>query len=161
LNYPNPCGAMAGSSDDHQYLLFVNQNPSVSLILFEGNQYISTTAINTIVTDICWSKSTQVFLVATPYYLYEFNPFNSILSQPYGNSQSIRNLWTITCDLTDLFVIHVPDMSMYRRNNEKPFDKKHEWCKNEILCEQGDQLVGSIRIDEEKQICISIYTSFY
>lgn len=44
-------------------------------------------------------------------------------------------------------------MSLYERNIKKPFEKKKVWLKNDILCRKNDQIIGSIRIDEQKQIC--------
>ena len=44
-------------------------------------------------------------------------------------------------------------MIMYQRDLRKPFEKKNQWLANDIMCEKGDQLIGSIRIDEQKQIC--------
>jgi len=123
------------------------------LVFIENNQHITRTPIDYFVYDICWSQSTQVFLIATEYYLYEFYPLNNRLSQPYGNPKSTRLLWSLTCNLTDLYVIHKPDMIMYQRDLRKPFEKKNEWSKNDIMCEKGDQIIGSIRIDEQKQIC--------
>ncbi|CAF4780226.1 unnamed protein product, partial [Rotaria sp. Silwood2] len=86
------------------------------------------------------------------YSLYEFYPLNNRLSQPYGNSKSSRILWSLACHLTDLYIIHKPDMIMYQRDLKKPFEKKREWLKNDIMCENGDQFIGSIRIDEQRQI---------
>ncbi len=66
--------------------------------------------------------------------------------------ESNRIFWTLACDLTDLFVVHYLDMSICKRHVKSPFEKKQEWLGNEIMCEQGDQLIGSVRIDEEKKI---------
>jgi hypothetical protein len=150
----NDCpGAMAGSSLHHDYLLIFQSKPFFSLIFIEDNKHITRTSIDYFVYDICWSQSTQVFLIATEYYLYEFYPLNNRLSKPYGNPKSIRMLWSLACNLTDLYIIHKPDMIMYERDLKKPFEKKREWMKNDILCEKDDQIIGSIRIDEQKQIC--------
>jgi hypothetical protein len=146
-------GAIAGSPLHHNYLLIFQTKPYFSLVFIEDNQHITRTPIDYLVYDICWSQSTQVFLIATEYYLYEFYPLNNRLSQPYGNPKSTRLLWSLTCNLTDLYVIHKPDMIMYQRDLRKPFEKKNEWSKNDIMCEKGDQIIGSIRIDEQKQIC--------
>jgi hypothetical protein len=144
---------MAGSPLYHNYLLIFQSKPKFSLIFIENNKHITQTSIDYFVYDICWSQSTQVFLIATEYYLYEFYPLNSRLSKPYGNLKSTRILWSLACDLTDLYIIHKPDMIMYQRDLKKPFEKKKEWLKNDIMCEIDDQIIGSIRIDEQKQIC--------
>jgi len=144
---------MAGSPLYHNYLLIFQSKPKFSLIFIEDNKHITQTSIDYFVYDICWSQSTQVFLVATEYYLYEFYPLNSRLSKPYGNLKSTRILWSLACNLTDLYIIHKPDMIMYQRDLKKPFEKKKEWLKNDIMCEIDDQIIGSIRIDEQKQIC--------
>ncbi len=154
-------GAMAGSSLDQNYLLIFQSKPTFSIIFLEDNKYITQTPIDYFVYDICWSQSTQVFLVATEYYLYEFNPINTRLSQPYGNLKSSLMLWSLTCNLTDLYIIHKPDMILYQRDLKNPFEKKKEWLKNDIMCEKGDQFIHSIRINEQKQICNSlIYINF-
>jgi hypothetical protein len=44
-------------------------------------------------------------------------------------------------------------MIMYQRDLQNSFEKKRKWHKNDIMCEKGDQTIGSIRIDEQKQIC--------
>lgn len=144
---------MAGSPLYHNYLLIFQSKPKFSLIFIEDNKHITQTSIDYFVYDICWSQSTQVFLIATEYYLYEFYPLNSRLSKPYGNLKSTRILWSLACNLTDLYIIHKPDMIMYQRDLKKPFEKKKEWLKNDIMCEIDDQIIGSIRIDEQKQIC--------
>ncbi|CAF4181127.1 unnamed protein product [Rotaria sp. Silwood2] len=145
-------GAMAGSPLHHDYLLIFQSEPYFSLVFIENNKHITRTPIDYFVNDICWSQTTQVFLIATEYYLYEFYPLNNRLSQPYGNSKSSRILWSLACHLTDLYIIHKPDMIMYQRDLKKPFEKKREWLKNDIMCENGDQFIGSIRIDEQRQI---------
>ena len=158
FTYPYSPGAMAGSSDDYDYLLLFYALPSTSLIFFDGTKCVSVTMIKDVVYDICWSRSTKVFLVTTIHYLYEFNPLNSVLSKPYEFSQSPQSLWTITCDSTDLFIVYAPNMSMHKRNVKQPFAKKRAWTANEVLCEQDDQVIGSVRIDEQHRICkLSFY----
>ncbi len=146
-------GAMAGSSLHHNYLLIFQTNPYFSLVFIKDNQHITRTSIDYFVYDICWSQSTQVFLIATEYYLYEFYPLTNRLSQPYGNPKSTQLLWRLTCNLTDLYIIYKPDMIMYQQNLKKPFEKKNKWLKNDIMCKKDDQMIGSIRIDEQQQIC--------
>jgi hypothetical protein len=149
----NDCpGAMAGSPLHYDYLLIFQSKPYFSLVFIEDNKLISRTLIDHFVYDICWSQSTQVFLIATEHYLYEFCPLNNRLSQSYGDSKSTRILWSLACSLTDLYIIHKPDMIMYQRDLKKPFEKKREWQKNDMMCEKGDQTIGSIRIDEQRKI---------
>ncbi|CAF1125697.1 unnamed protein product [Rotaria sordida] len=149
----NDCpGAMAGSPLHQDYLLVFQSKPYFSLVFIEDNKHITRIPIDCFVNDICWSQTTQVFLITTEYYLYEFYPLNNRLSEPYGNSKSNRTLWTSACNSTDLYIIHKPDMIMYQRDIKKPFEKKREWQKNDIMCEEGDQFIASIRIDEQRQI---------
>lgn len=109
---------------------------------------------------MCWSPLTQSFIIASSD-LYEFSPLNRTLSQPYQIKESNRNLWTIACSLTDLFVVHYPDMSLCRRDLNPPFNKKEEWLSNDIVRQQNDQVIGSIRIDQEKAIRKSIFNYLY
>ena len=149
---------MAGSPFHDNYLLIFQSKPCFSLVFIEDDKRISQIPIDYFVLDICWSQSTQVFLVATEYYLYEFYPLNNRLSKPYGNFKSTRSLWTLACNLTDLYIIHKPDMILYERDLKRPFEKKRKWETNDIMCEKGDQIIGCIRIDEQRQICnYSIY----
>ncbi|CAF1092232.1 unnamed protein product [Rotaria sp. Silwood1] len=149
----NDCpGAMSGSPLHHDYLLIFQSEPCFSLVFIEDNKHITRIPIDYFVNDICWSQTTQVFLIATEYYLYEFYPLNKRLSQPYGNSKSKKTLSNLACHSIDLYIIHKPDMIMYQRDLKKPFEKKREWRKNDIMCEKGDQFIGSIRIDEQRQI---------
>ncbi len=150
----NDCpGAMAGSSLHYDYLLIFQSKPYFSLVFIEDTKQISRTPIDYFVYDICWCQSTQVFLIATEYYLYEFSPLNNRLSKSYGDSKSTRTLWGLACNLTDLYIIHKPDMIMYQRDLKNSFEKKRKWQKNDIMCEKDDQTIGSIRIDEQRQIC--------
>lgn len=52
-------------------------------------------------------------------------------------------------------------MSICKRDVHKPFAIKQEWTRNGIMCEQGDQLIGSIRIHQEAQISKLNYGLFH
>lgn len=156
FTYPYAPGAMAGSSNDHDYLLLFYPMPSNSLVFFNGNKCVSVTLIKYGVYDICWSNSTNVFIVATAHHLYEYDPLNSTLSESYIIEKNRQFLWTITCNSTDLFIVHAPNTLVCKRQVKRPFTKKQQWSANDILCEHGDQCIGSIRIDERQEICILI-----
>lgn len=144
---------MSGSSLDLNYLLIFQSKPKYSLILIENNQYKTQISIDYFVYDICWSQTTKVFLIATEHFLYEYSPINYCLSESYGNVKSKKMLWSLACNRTDLYIIYQPDMILYQRNIQKPFEKKKFWLKNDLLNEKIDQIIGSIRINEEQQIC--------
>lgn len=159
FTYPYSPGPMAGSSNDYDYLLLSYPLPhnSNSLVLFDGDKCVSVKLIPHVVYDICWSKSTNAFIVATPHRLYEYNPINNTLSEPYVIRANYRVLSTITCNATDLFTVHAPNTLLYKRQVNGPFLEKQEWSTNDILCELGDQCIGSIRFDERQQICKLIF----
>ncbi|CAF1081301.1 unnamed protein product [Adineta steineri] len=149
----NNCpGAMAGSSLSHNYLLIFQMKPYFSLVFIENNKLISRTPIDSFVYDICWSESTQIFLIATEQYIYEFNPLNNCLLQSYKNSQSTQILWSLACYLTDIYIVYKPDMILCQHDFKKSYEKKTQWNKCDIMCEKGDQTIGCIRINEQKQI---------
>lgn len=149
---PSPFGPMCGSTDDNDYLLVFYMTPFPSLVLLKDNQCQSTIAVTFKVSDICWSQPTQTFIF-TSTHIHEFNPANSTISEAYGSD---KIPWTIACDVNDLFIVHYPDLSLRKRDVHKPFSIKQEWTRADIMCEQGDQLIGSIRIHQGKQMGITI-----
>ncbi|CAF4257176.1 unnamed protein product, partial [Rotaria sordida] len=144
------------TTSNNYYLLICQSKACFSLIFIEDNQRINEIPIDYFVYDICWFQSKQVFLVATEYYLYEFSPLSNHLSKPYENFKSTRTLCSLACNSTNLYIIHKPDMIMYERYLKKPFEKKREWTKNDLMYDKDDQTVGCIRVDEQRQISLSI-----
>lgn len=59
-NIPNPPGSICGSTDDNDYLLIFYAIPSFSLILYQRNNLISVTPINSIVPDVLVSVNTII-----------------------------------------------------------------------------------------------------
>ncbi|CAF3148484.1 unnamed protein product, partial [Rotaria sp. Silwood2] len=150
----NDCsGAIAGSPFHHNYCLLICQSKACfSLIFIEDNQRLNKTPIDYFVSDISWFQSKQVFLVSTEYHLYEFSPLSNHLSKPYENFKSTRTLCSLACNSTNLYIINKPNMIIYERYLKKPFKKKREWTKNDLMYDKDDQTIGCIRMDEQRQI---------
>jgi hypothetical protein len=144
---------MAGSSPSHRFLLIFQSKPSFSLILIEENQSRSQIAVDYFVHDISWCQSIQVFLVATEHHLYEFHPLTHRLALAYEDRTCTGTLWTLTCHLTDVYIIRKPDLLLSQRDVKNLYEQKRAWTKNDILCENDDRTIGCIRIDDQKQIC--------
>lgn len=144
--------AMAGSTLSHRYLLIFQSKPTYSLIFLNNKQFISQFPIDYFINDITWCQSRQIFLLATDYYLFEYYPINNRLSKPYRDLQSTRIQSSLACSSTDIYILYKPDMMIYQRNLQQPFDKRNQWSKDVLMHEKTDQIIASIRIDEQKQI---------
>jgi len=143
---------MAGSSPSHSYLLLFQSKPNYSLVFFNNRQFVTQTPIDYFVYDITWCQSKQLFLLATDYYLFEYYPIDNRLSKPYGNRDSTRIQSSLTCNSTDVYVLHKPDMIICQRDLQQSFEKRNQWSKDHFMLEKTDEIIAMIRIDEQKQI---------
>ena len=152
VNYPLRCcpGPMAGHFSTANVLLVFQIQPSLALLLFQADRFVADVQIEHFVNDLCWSKTTEVFLVATNAGLYEFHPGDRQLTRIEQTFSG--KLVSLTCSDTDVFIVQASEMILSQHDVNRPFDRRGQWPKTDLIHPRTDRTIDSIRIDQEQKI---------
>lgn len=160
VNYPLRCcpGPMAGHSSDSDVLLLVFQiRPSFALLLFQADRFVTDVQIEHFVNDLCWSETTEVFLVAMNAGLYEFHPGDHQLTRIEQTFSG--KLISLTCSDTDVFIVQTSDLILSQYDVNRPFDRRGQWAKTDLIHPRTDRTISSIRIDQKRKIRKGIHSN--